>query len=212
MRSPLPHSRRTRLERMAISRDRLANPDAPLGRLQGLELRRYLAEPRGERAIRSRAWRLHRSTAAADRPLRACEQRTLFLDEIGELPAEIQVKLLRVLQEQEFERVGGSQTIRADVRLVAATSRDLASEVNAGRFRPDLYYRINIFPIRVPPLRDRRDDIPLLVDHFLRKLSPKLGKSVEGVSRGSMHRLQDYHWPGNIRELQNVLERATVLA
>ena len=102
---------------------------------------------------------------------------TLFLDEIGELPAEIQVKLLRVLQEQEFERVGGSQTIRANVRLVAATSRDLEAEITAGRFRADLYYRINIFPIRLPSLRERREDIPLLVDHFLEKLTLKFGRS-----------------------------------
>ncbi len=137
---------------------------------------------------------------------------TLFLDEIGELPLDVQVKLLRVLQEQEFERVGGNQTIRVDVRLVAATSRDLDAEVAAGRFRSDLYYRINILPIRLPPLRDRREDIPLLVDYFLKRLTPRLGKSVAGVSQGSMQRLQAYHWPGNIRELQNVLERATVLA
>ena len=137
---------------------------------------------------------------------------TLFLDEIGELPLDVQVKLLRVLQEQEFERVGGNQTIRVDVRVVAATSRDLDAEVAAGRFRSELYYRINILPIRLPPLRDRREDIPLLVDYFLKRLTPRLGKSVAGVSQGSMQRLQAYHWPGNIRELQNVLERATVLA
>lgn len=137
---------------------------------------------------------------------------TLLLDEIGELPMDIQVKLLRVLQEQEFERVGGSRTICTDVRLVAVTSRDLDAEVAAGRFRADLFYRVNVFPIRLPPLRDRREDISLLVDHFLGKLIPRLGKSFRGVSRDSMQRLQDYHWPGNVRELQNVLERAAVLA
>jgi formate hydrogenlyase transcriptional activator len=137
---------------------------------------------------------------------------TLFLDEIGELPPESQTRLLRVLQEQEFERVGGSQPIRVDVRLIAATNRDLEAEVAAGRFRADLFYRLNVFPARVPPLRDRREDIPHLVHHFIAHQRRRLGKPIEGVSREGMERLKRYSWPGNIRELQNVVERACVLA
>jgi formate hydrogenlyase transcriptional activator len=137
---------------------------------------------------------------------------TLFLDEIGELPPESQTRLLRVLQEQEFERVGGSQSIRVDVRLIAATNRDLEAEVGAGRFRADLFYRLNVFPARVPPLRERKDDIPHLVRHFVAHQQRRLGKKIEGVSREGMERLRRYFWPGNIRELQNVIERACVLA
>ncbi|HUR95154.1 MAG TPA: sigma 54-interacting transcriptional regulator [Gemmatimonadales bacterium] len=137
---------------------------------------------------------------------------TLFLDEIGELPPESQTRLLRVLQEQEFERVGGNHPIRVDVRLIAATNRDLEAEVAAGRFRPDLFYRLNVFPARVPPLRERKDDIPTLVNHFVAHQRRRLGKSIEGVSREGMERLRRYSWPGNIRELQNVIERACVLA
>jgi formate hydrogenlyase transcriptional activator len=137
---------------------------------------------------------------------------TLFLDEIGELPPESQTRLLRVLQEQEFERVGGSQPIRVDVRLIAATNRDLEAEVAAGRFRADLFYRLNVFPARVPPLRERKDDIPHLVNHFIAHQRRRLGKAIQGVSREGMERLRRYSWPGNIRELQNVIERACVLA
>ncbi|MGE5230639.1 MAG: sigma 54-interacting transcriptional regulator [Deltaproteobacteria bacterium] len=137
---------------------------------------------------------------------------TLFLDEIGELPPESQTRLLRVLQEQEFERVGGTQQIRVDVRLIAATNRDLEAEVAAGRFRADLFYRLNVFPARVPPLRERKDDIPHLVKHFVAHQQRRLGKPMEGVSREGMERLKRYSWPGNIRELQNVIERACVLA
>ncbi len=137
---------------------------------------------------------------------------TLFLDEIGELPPESQTRLLRVLQEQEFERVGGSQPIQVDVRLIAATNRDLEAEVVAGRFRADLFYRLNVFPARVPPLRDRKEDIPRLVHHFVAHQQRRLGKPIEGVSREGMERLRRYSWPGNIRELQNVIERACVLA
>ncbi len=135
---------------------------------------------------------------------------TIFLDEIGELPVETQVKLLRVLQEQEFEPVGSSRTIRADVRVIAATNRNLKDEVIAGRFRADLYYRLNVFPIRVPPLRHRRADIPPLVMYFLQRFSRKMGRSVHSISQATMERLVAYHWPGNIRELQNVIERALV--
>jgi formate hydrogenlyase transcriptional activator len=137
---------------------------------------------------------------------------TLFMDEVGELPPETQVKLLRVLQEQEFERVGGTRPIKVNVRVVAATNRDLEKEVASGRFRADLYYRLNVFPIRIPPLRERPADIPLLVQHFLAQLQRKLAKPLKGVSDESMERLKRYPWPGNIRELQNVLERAGVLA
>ncbi len=137
---------------------------------------------------------------------------TLFMDEVGELPTDIQVKLLRVLQEQEFERVGSGHSQQVDVRLVAATNRDLEDEVSAGRFRRDLFYRLNVFPVRIPPLRERASDIPLLVKHFLAQLQRKLAKPLQGVTEDSMRRLQAYPWPGNIRELQNVLERACVMA
>jgi formate hydrogenlyase transcriptional activator len=137
---------------------------------------------------------------------------TLFMDEVGELPLDTQVKLLRVLQEQEFERLGGGRPIQVDVRLVAATNRDLDVEVTDARFRADLYYRLNVFPIRVPPLRERPDDIPLLVRHFLARFQRKLAKPLRAVTADGMKRLMDYSWPGNIRELQNVLERACVLA
>jgi len=137
---------------------------------------------------------------------------TLFMDEVGELPSDMQVKLLRVLQEQEFERVGSTRSQKVDVRLVAATNRDLETEVNGGRFRRDLFYRLNVFPVRIPPLRERAGDIPLLVKHFLAQLQRKLAKPLHGVTEDSMRRLQAYQWPGNIRELQNILERACVMA
>ncbi len=137
---------------------------------------------------------------------------TLFMDEVGELPLETQVKLLRVLQEHEFERVGSTRTQPVDVRLVAATNRDLAQEVAGGRFRADLYYRLNVFPIRVPPLRERPSDLALLVRHFLAQFQRKLAKPLKGVTPESLARLERYSWPGNIRELQNVLERACVLS
>lgn len=137
---------------------------------------------------------------------------TLFLDEVGELPLDTQVKLLRVLQEQEFEPVGSSRTIKVDVRIVAATNRDLAKAVQAGQFRSDLYYRLNVIPLRVPSLRERRADIPELVKYFLDQSSKRIGKPVHSVSQESMERLMDYAWPGNIRELQNTIERGVVLS
>jgi predicted ATPase len=137
---------------------------------------------------------------------------TIFLDEVGELPLETQVKLLRVLQEQEFEPVGSSRTVRVDVRIIAATNRDLEEAVRAGRFRSDLFYRLNVFPIQVPPLRARRSDIPQLVMFFLSRFSKKLGKQIEAVPQGIMDLLTAYAWPGNIRELQNLIERAVVLS
>ncbi|HPJ66268.1 MAG TPA: sigma 54-interacting transcriptional regulator [Desulfobacteraceae bacterium] len=135
---------------------------------------------------------------------------TLFLDEIGELPMELQPKLLRVVQDGEFERLGSSHTIKIDVRIIAATNRNLEEEVRRGRFRDDLWYRLNIFPVTVPPLRDRLDDIPLLVEFYVKKISRRMGKSIEFIPTSVMNALQSYHWPGNVRELENVLERAVI--
>jgi DNA-binding NtrC family response regulator len=137
---------------------------------------------------------------------------TLFLDEIGEMPSALQAKLLRVLQERVFERVGGTREIKADVRVIAATNRNLQSEVAERRFREDLYYRLNVFPIHLPPLKDRDDAIPLLVDHFLNRFSGQIGKKIMDIDPEAMEHLKSYGWPGNIRELQNVMERAVILA
>src|SRR6267142_1458301 len=137
---------------------------------------------------------------------------TIFLDEIAELSPEIQVALLRVLQEKEFERVGGNRTIQADVRVITATNRDLEREVNDGRFRMDLFYRLNVFPIEVPPLRERVNDIPVLVDYFATRLAARMGKKVSQIEKRSLETMQQYSWPGNIRELQNVIERCVILA
>ncbi len=137
---------------------------------------------------------------------------TIFLDEIGDLPLPLQAKLLRVLQEGEFERVGGTNTIKVNVRVIAATNRDLAEEVRTGNFRSDLFYRLNVFPMEVPPLRKRTGDIPLLVIFFLTKYAKKLGKHFDGVSQATMQQLKKYPWPGNVRELQNVIERAAIVA
>ncbi len=135
---------------------------------------------------------------------------TLFLDEIGELPLELQPKLLRVIQDGEFERLGSSRTVKVDTRIIAATNRNLEEEVRKGRFRDDLWYRLNVFPITMPPLRDRMEDIPLLVDFYINKISKRLGKTIEVIPAGVMATLQNYHWPGNVRELENVLERAVI--
>lgn len=136
---------------------------------------------------------------------------TIFLDEIGELPAETQISLLRVLQEREFERVGGSKIIRADVRVIAATNRDLRAAIDAGTFRSDLYYRFNVFPIEVPPLRKRKQDIPLLVGYFIDRYSSKTGKKIRTIDSPTLERLTAYAWPGNVRELQNVIERSIIV-
>jgi formate hydrogenlyase transcriptional activator len=136
---------------------------------------------------------------------------TVFLDEIGEIPLELQPKLLRVLQEREFERLGGSRTLRSDARLIAATNRDLAAMAQENKFRPDLYYRLNVFPIRVPSLRERAEDIPLLVRHFVQQFSRRMGRAIDSVPADTIDALVEYHWPGNIRELQNVIERAVIV-
>jgi transcriptional regulator with GAF, ATPase, and Fis domain len=133
---------------------------------------------------------------------------TLFLDEVGTMSPALQSKLLRVLQEREFERVGDSHTIKIDVRVIAATHSDLAKMVGDGSFRQDLFYRLNVIPVKLPPLRDRRDDIPLLVQHFLQKLCADLGRGIVTVSQDAMRRLMAYSWPGNVRQLENVVERA----
>jgi formate hydrogenlyase transcriptional activator len=137
---------------------------------------------------------------------------TLFLDEVGDLPLELQPKLLRVLQEQEFERLGGNRTQRVDVRVVAATNADLSKQVAERAFRSDLYYRLNVFPIQIPALRDRAEDIPLLVRYFVQKLSRRLNKAVEYIPADTMDALASYSWPGNIRELENLIERAVLLS
>jgi transcriptional regulator with GAF, ATPase, and Fis domain len=137
---------------------------------------------------------------------------TLFLDEIGDIPPALQPKLLRVLQEQEFERLGSTRTHKVDVRLVAATHRDLTDMVNRGEFRSDLYYRLNVFPVLLPPLRERRDDIPALVTHFVEVLGRRMGREIEHIPAETMSALSSYQWPGNIRELQNLIERAVILS
>jgi PAS domain S-box-containing protein len=136
---------------------------------------------------------------------------TIFLDEVGELPAETQIALLRVLQEREFERVGGNHSIRADVRVIAATNRDLQSAIAGGDFRSDLFYRLNVFPIDIPPLRDRKEDIPVLVEYFIDRYARKAGRKIQTIEKSTLELLQSYSWPGNIRELQNVIERSIIV-
>jgi formate hydrogenlyase transcriptional activator len=152
-------------------------------------------------------------TGASDRQVGRFELAhggTIFLDEIGELPLELQGKLLRVIQDGEFERLGSSRTLKTEVRIIAATNRNLVEEVRMGRFREDLYYRLNIFPITLPPLRDRKEDIPLLVTHFVAKFNLKMGRAIKVVSKKALEALQQYHWPGNVRELESVIERAVI--
>jgi PAS domain S-box-containing protein len=140
------------------------------------------------------------------------DEGTIFLDEIGDIPKELQVKLLRVLQEGEFERLGNPNTIKVDVRVIAATNRDIEKMVAVGDFREDLFYRLNVFPLNSPPLRKRIDDIPMLVKHFLQKYSAKTGKMIQTIPKSAMDTLQSYHWPGNVRELENIIERALVIS
>ena len=142
----------------------------------------------------------------------AADRGTLFLDEIGDIPLELQAKLLHVLQEGEFERLGSTQTLRADVRLVAATNHDLTDMVSKKQFRSDLYYRLNVFPIAVPPLRDRLEDIPLLVEHFVKIFAKRMGKQIDEIPAKVREDLFTHSWPGNIRELQNFIERAVILS
>jgi transcriptional regulator with GAF, ATPase, and Fis domain len=144
--------------------------------------------------------------------LELAHQGTFFLDEVGDLPLELQPKILRALQEKEFERVGGTRTIPVNVRLVAATNRDLAQMLNAGQFRSDLYYRLRVFPVTVPPLRERRDDIPLLVRYFLTIHAKRMGRHIETIPDGTMQALVKWHWPGNVRELENFIERSVILS
>jgi len=137
---------------------------------------------------------------------------TLFLDEVGDIPPALQPKLLRVLQEQEFERLGSTHTRKVDVRLIAATNRDLTEMMKDGDFRTDLYYRLNVFPIRLPPLRERREDIPLLVEYFMEKYARRMRKRIESIPTATMQKLVDWPWPGNVRELQNMIERGVILS
>jgi two-component system response regulator PilR (NtrC family) len=143
--------------------------------------------------------------------IEVAERGTVFLDEIGEMSAVMQVKLLRVLQERKFRRVGGLEEMQADIRVIAATNQDLAKLVADGRFREDLFYRINVIGIHLPPLRERREDIPLVAEHFLTKYSEQMGKSINAISHDALDLMQKYDWPGNIRELENTIERAVAL-
>jgi transcriptional regulator with GAF, ATPase, and Fis domain len=136
---------------------------------------------------------------------------TIFLDEVGELPAETQIALLRVLQERQFERVGGNRVLTTDVRVIAATNRDLTAAIAAGTFRADLFYRLNVFPIEVPPLRKRREDISMLVEYFVKRYAEKTGKLIRKIDNNTLELCQSYPWPGNIRELQNIVERSVIL-
>jgi formate hydrogenlyase transcriptional activator len=143
--------------------------------------------------------------------LEAADHGTMFLDEIGDLPLELQPKLLRALQERTYERVGSARTRNVDVRLVAATNRDLEEMIAGKQFRSDLYYRLNVFPVRIPPLRERREDIPLLARHFTQKYARRMGKHIETIPAGTMERLMRWHWPGNVRELENLIERSVIM-
>jgi len=136
---------------------------------------------------------------------------TIFLDEIGEVPVETQLALLRVLQERQFERIGGSRAIPTNVRIIAATNRDLSAAIAAGTFRSDLFYRLNVFPIQVPPLRKRKEDIPLLVEYFVKKFAEKMAKRIRKIEKHTPDICEGYAWPGNIRELQNIVERSVIL-
>ena len=144
--------------------------------------------------------------------LELADQGTLFLDEIGEIPLELQPKLLRVLQDQEFERLGGTRTIKVNLRLIAATNRDLARSVSAAEFRSDLFYRLNVFPIRMPSLRERRSDLPMLVRYLVQKYARSLNRQIDTIPTEAMDALMNWHWPGNVRELENLIERSVILS
>ena len=152
------------------------------------------------------------ATMAKPGKFELADKGTLFLDEIGDVPAPIQVKLLRVLQEREFERLGGTRTLKVDVRLIAATNRDLRAALEEGTFREDLYYRLNVVPIDIPPLREHKEDIPDLVDHFFNRFARENGKDIHAITPGALKLLMDYHWPGNVRQLENIVERGVALA
>jgi transcriptional regulator with PAS, ATPase and Fis domain len=143
--------------------------------------------------------------------LELAEGGTIFLDEVGDLPVETQIALLRVLQEREFERVGGTEVLRADVRVIAATNRDLQVAIADGAFRSDLYYRLNVFPIELPPLRERKEDVPLLVNYFVDRYAKRAGKKIKHIQKKTLEMLQEYSWPGDVRELQNVIERSLII-
>jgi formate hydrogenlyase transcriptional activator len=143
--------------------------------------------------------------------LELADKGTLFLDEVGEIPLELQPKLLRALQDQEFERLGGTRTIKVNVRILSATNRDLAKAVARHEFRSDLYYRLHVFPVRMPPLRERKGDIPLLVDFFVNKFAHRMNKRIDLVPAEAMQALEQWHWPGNVRELENFVERSVIL-
>ena len=167
------------------------------------------------RAVRQeRRWRWGYSGAVERRRGRfeLADGGTLFLDEVGDLPMEVQIKLLRTLQERELERVGGNETIKVDVRVVSATNRNLEKMIEANEFREDLYYRLNVFPINLPPLRDRLDDLPVLTNHFISKFARQMGVAPAGASADAMAKLREYNWPGNVRELENIVERGMILA
>jgi transcriptional regulator with GAF, ATPase, and Fis domain len=136
---------------------------------------------------------------------------TIFLDEVGDLPMETQIALLRVLQEREFERVGGTEVLRADVRVISATNRDLQAAIADGAFRNDLYYRLNVFPIKLPPLRERKEDVPLLVNYFVDRYATRAGKKIKHIQKKALEALREYSWPGNVRELQNIIERSLII-
>jgi DNA-binding NtrC family response regulator len=152
------------------------------------------------------------ATMAKPGKFELADKGTLFLDEIGDVPAPIQVKLLRVLQEREFERLGGTRTLKVDVRLIAATNRDLRAALEEGTFREDLYYRLNVVPIDIPPLREHKEDVPELVDHFFNRFARENGKDIHAITPAALKLLMDYHWPGNVRQLENIVERGVALA
>ena len=152
------------------------------------------------------------AVAAKPGKFELADKGTIFLDEIGDMPGTLQVKLLRVLQEREFERLGGTRTIKVDVRVVAATNQDLRAALEQGTFREDLYYRLNVVPISIPPLREHKEDIPYLVDHFIARFAESSGKNIKGIAPEGLKLLVDFHWPGNVRELENIIERAVVMA